>query len=753
MNAVTSGPRLLLRRLRDVMASNDTAEHRLDLVVKLVASNMVAEVCSVYLVRAGEVLELFATEGLNPDAVHKTRLRFGEGLIGVIAATGQPLHLSDAKSHPKFAYRPETGEEIYMSLLGVPVLRAGKVIGVLAVQNRTQRHYTDEEAEVLQTIAMILAELVGSGELINPHELHEATLERAATPRFEGVTLAEGIAVGVAVLHEPVMQITRHLAEDLESEKQRLTDALKSLHDQIDHLLSADDLGGGEHRDILDVYRMFASDLGWQQRIRDAIATGLTAEAAVERIQVENRTRMAAIQDPYIKERMGDLDDLSNRLIRHLMGQSDPAAQGGLPENAILIARTLGPAELLEYDRSRLKGVVLQDGSQTSHVTIVARALGIPLVGQLGGVLSRIGAGETVIVDGESSVVYVSPPPEVHLSYQDNIQARSARLAAYAALRDLPAVTLDGIEIELFINAGLTIDLPHLDTTGAQGIGLFRTEFQFMVSAALPKLETQTEFYAQILNTAGSRPVVFRTLDIGGDKMVSFMAHDAEENPAMGWRAIRVALDRPALLRYQLRALLQAAVGRELRIMFPMIAEVAEFKAARRIAEKEIERFTRIGRPLPEKILFGSMLEVPSMVWQLDKLLPFSDFISIGSNDLMQFFFAADRGNPRLSGRYDLLSPAALGLLKSIIDTCARHDTPVNICGEMGSRPLEAMTLFALGLRRISVAPASIGPVKAMIRSLNIANLKPYLESLLHSSDHSLRGKLLTFAKDHAIAL
>lgn len=753
MNAVTSGPRLLLRRLRDVMASNDTAERRLDLVVKLIASNMVAEVCSVYLVRAGEVLELFATEGLNPAAVHKTRLRFGEGLIGVIADTGQPLHLSDAKSHPKFVYRPETGEEIYMSLLGVPILRAGKVIGVLAVQNRTQRHYTDEEAEVLQTIAMILAELVGSGELINPHELHEATLERAATPRFEGVTLADGIAVGVAVLHEPVMQITRHLAEDLEGEKQRLTDALKSLHDQIDHLLAADDLGGGEHRDILDVYRMFASDLGWQQRIRDAIATGLTAEAAVERIQVENRTRMAAIQDPYIKERMGDLDDLSNRLIRHLIGQSDAGVLEGLPENAILIARTLGPAELLEYDRSRLKAVVLQDGSQTSHVTIVARALGIPLVGQLGGVLSRIGAGETVIVDGESGVVYVSPPPEVLLSYQDNIQARSARLASYAALRDLPAVTLDGIEIELFINAGLTIDLPHLDTTGAQGIGLFRTEFQFMVSSALPKLETQTEFYAQVLSAAGSRPVVFRTLDIGGDKPVSFMTHDAEENPAMGWRAIRVALDRPALLRYQLRALLQAAAGRELRIMFPMIAEVAEFNAARRIADKEIERFSRIGHPLPEKILFGSMLEVPSMVWQLDKLLPFADFISIGSNDLMQFFFAADRGNPKLSGRYDLLSPAALGLLKSIIDTCARHDTPVNICGEMGSKPLEAMTLFALGLRRISVAPASIGPVKAMIRSLNIASLKPYLESLLHATDHSLRGKLLTFAKDHAITL
>jgi phosphotransferase system enzyme I (PtsP) len=338
-------------------------------------------------------------------------------------------------------------------------------------------------------------------------------------------------------------------------------------------------------------------------------------------------------------------------------------------------------------------------------------------------------------------------------SYQDNIHARSARLASYAALRDEPAITKDGIEIKLFINAGLAIDLPHLDETGAQGIGLFRTEFQFMVSSALPKLETQTDFYAQVLDAAGSRPVVFRTLDIGGDKQVAFMEHETEENPAMGWRAIRVALDRPALLRYQLRALLQAAAGRELRIMFPMVADVSEFRAARAIGEKEIERFARIGQPLPSKILFGSMLEVPSIVWQLEKLLPYVDFLSIGSNDLMQFFFASDRGNPRLSGRYDMLSPGALELIKSIVDTCAQGQVPVTLCGEMGAKPLEAMALCALGLRHISISPSSIGPVKSMIRSLNVSTLRPYLLTLLKSDSRTLRGKLRTFAKDHEVAL
>ncbi len=753
MTAVTSGPRILLRRLREVMASRRSAQQRLDQVVLLIAANMVAEVCSVYLTRAGEILELFATEGLKPEAVHKTRLRYGEGLIGVIASTGQPLHLSDAKSHPKFAYRPETGEESFMSFLGVPILTAGKVIGVLAVQNQTQRHYTEEEAEVLQTVAMVLAELVGGGELIDPDEVHEGTLERAATPGFECTMLAEGIAVGTAILHQPVVLIARHLAEDTSHERKRLSEALKNLHLQIDSLFGADDLESGEHREILDVYRMFASDHGWQKKIFDVIESGLTAEAAVERIQVENRKRMMASHDSYLRERLSDLDDLSNRLIRHLVGTPETAAGDRLPESAILVARSLGPAELLEYDRSKLKGVILQEGSPTAHVTIVARALGIPLMGHLGSVVSRIEPGETIIVDGDGCIVYISPAPEVLQSYRENINVRAARLAAYEELRDLPSETKDGIDIEIFMNAGLTIDLPNLDASGAQGIGLFRTEFQFMVSAALPKLETQTEFYAQVLDAAGSRPVVFRTLDIGGDKPVSFMAHDNEENPAMGWRAIRVALDRPALLRYQLRALLQAASGRELRIMFPMVAEVAEFRAARGIVQTEIDRVARIGHTPPEKILIGTMLEVPSIVWQLENLLPFVDFVSIGSNDLMQFFFACDRGNPKLSSRYDPLSPAMLRFIKSIVDICRQHEVPVNLCGEMGSKPLEAMALFGLGLRRVSISPAAVGPLKAMVRSLDISQLEPYLKSLLKLNDHSLRGKLLTFAKDHGIAL
>ncbi|RMF09877.1 MAG: phosphoenolpyruvate--protein phosphotransferase [Alphaproteobacteria bacterium] len=736
------------------MASDLPAQKRLDQIVRLIAANMVAEVCSIYIARGGEVLELFATEGLKKEAVHKTRLRFHEGLVGEIAATGEPLNLSDAQSHPKFVYREETGEEAFHSLLGVPILRAGRVVGVLVVQNKTRRHYTDDEAEALQTVAMVLAEVVGSGDLVAPREAAEATLERAATPSFEAVTFAEGVAIGKAVFHEPIIEITNHLATDTEYEKQRLEKALTELHNQIDQLISAEDIQrGGEHHEILDVYKMFAADEGWRLKIIDVIETGLTAEAAVERVQVDNRTRLMRTTDPYLRERLSDLDDLSNRLIRVLVGKPATAAAENLPDDAIVLARSMGPAELLDYDREKLRGVVLQDGSHTAHVTIVARALGIPLVGKVGSVLGRIEPGEEIIVDGENGWIYVSPSPEILQSYREMLEARTARAAEYAKLRDVPAETRDGVEVELMINAGLSIDLPHLETTGAAGIGLFRTEFQFMVGSQLPKQDAQVEFYGQVFDAARNRPVVFRTLDIGGDKPVPFMARDHEENPALGWRAMRVVLDRPALLRLQVRALLEAAQGRPLNLMFPMVTEVSEFKAGRAIIDKEVARRKALGRVLPETLRVGTMIEVPALLWQLDHLLPLTDFVSIGSNDLMQFLFAADRSNTHLAGRYDLLSPPALLALRHILDRARAHGVPVTLCGEMGGRTLEAMALIGLGLRRLSVAPAAIGPVKMMIRSLELGALTAFLDRIIQSSDHSLRNHLLVFARDHHVVL
>ena len=736
------------------MASADEAEVRLNNVVHLVASNMVAEVCSAYFIRGGDVLELFATEGLKSEAVHMTRLRVGEGLVGLVASTGSSLNLSNAQDHPKFAYRPETGEEVYKSMMAVPILRTGKVVGVLVVQNQDSRHYSEEEEEALQTVAMVLAELVVSGDLITAPEQNGDSIDRNTVSKFEGAVFAEGLAEGVVVMHEPRVEITQHLSEDYDGQLEKLAKGFESLLRQIDEIMSAEDIiHHGEHREILDVYKLFARDKGWRVKIESAIESGLTAEAAVEKIQVENRSKMMKTEDPYLRERLSDLDDLANRLIRHLMGKSGTAASKELPENAVVIARNMGPAELLEYDREKLKAVVLQEGSHTSHVSIVARALGIPMLGQLEAGLLDIDEGVEIIVHGLDGEVYISPPPEIIETYRDTIAARAELLARYDNMRDKPVVTKDGVEIELVVNGGLAMDIEGMHRTGASGVGLFRTEFQFMISETLPRVHPQAAFYKSIIDAANGKPVTFRTLDIGGDKEVSFLKRDNEENPALGWRAIRIALDRPALLRYQLRALITAAAGTTLNVMFPMITTVDEFKLAKAILEKELGRHKRNNRPMPKNVKVGTMLEVPSLVWQLDELLPLVDFISIGSNDLMQFFFASDRDNPKLSNRYDTLSPPALTMLKFIVDKCSSQNVPLTLCGEIGGRPVGALALLAIGFRRLSVAPAAIGPVKMMIRSLNLHDVERSMEELLSRSDHSVRNDLRAFARENNIKI
>lgn len=750
--AAPSGPRILLRRLREVMAGEGSAQDRMDQLVMAIAANMVAEVCSIYLLRDG-MLELFATEGLKPSAVHKTTLRIGEGLVGQIAQLARPVALSEARSHPNFAARPETGEEDYHSLMGVPVLRGGRVVGVLVLQNRINRDYSADEIEAMQTIAMVLAEMVGGA--LQEEMPGVGTFGTDGLPRrMAGLSLNEGLARGVAVLHAPRIVVERHVADDVDVEAGRLTVALKDLRVQVDSMLQAAIAEpGGESRDILEAYRMFAHDKGWMARLHDAIQGGFTAEAAVERVQVENRARMSEISDAYLRERLHDLEDLSNRLMRHLT-HGGQMPEGDVPEQAVVVAWNMGPAELLDYDVDRIKALVLEEGSPTSHVAIVARALQIPVVGRLDGLLDNVESGDDLVVDGDNAQLFVRPAADALVAFSANLETRQAKAAQYAALRDQPAVSKDGTRIELNLNAGLLADMPHLDGTGADGIGLYRTELHFMVRATLPTVSMQTDFYGRVLDQAGGRPVVFRTLDVGGDKMLPYLArHDDEQNPAMGWRAIRLSLDRPVLLRMQIRALLKAAAGRPLSIMFPMIAEVSEFKAARKLLDREVERQTRMGEPTPSTLRVGTMLEVPSLAWQLPALLPLVDFVSIGSNDLMQFLFASDRGNPRLANRYDELSPSALSLVRDIVQRCDAAKVPVSLCGEAAGRPVDAMALLGLGLRSISMGAASVGAVKMMVRSLDLPSLQTFMEDFYDSSEHSLRNALKKFAEDHNVAI
>jgi phosphotransferase system enzyme I (PtsP) len=749
----STATRRLLRRLRDIMAGAGSAQQRLDRIVRIVAAEMVAEVCSAYIMRAGEVLELFATEGLRPEAVHRTRLRVGEGLVGVIAATARPLALYDAQLHPDFAYRPETGEEIYHSLMGAPILRGGRVLGVLVVQNRHPRQYSEDEIEVLQTIAMVVAELAASGDLVNPVEMAQGRGGMLAV-RLGGIRLNPGLAIAPAVLHEPRLVIRQVVAEDVAAELERLRGAVSAMRVAIDELVEASGgLGVGEHRDIIETYRMFAADRGWVSRIAEAVKSGLTAEAAVQKVLDDTRARMMQIGDPYLRERLVDFEDLANRLQLYLAGRQPGAAALDLPGEFVLVARSMGPAELLDYAHRRLVGLVLEEGSPTAHVAIVARAFDIPVLGRVADATSRIEAGDIVVLDADHAQILIRPSEDIHQAVAAAIDARTRRRAFYDTLREVPAHSRDGVAIRLLLNAGLLADLAQLSATGAEGIGLFRTELPFMVRSTLPGVKDQTEYYRNVFEQAAGKPVVFRTLDVGGDKVLPYLPHVEEDNPAMGWRAIRIGLDRPAMLREQLRALVRAAAGECLYVKFPMIAAVAELERTRAILDMELERAAAEGRALPKSVKIGVMLEVPSLLWQLEALCARIHFLSLGTNDLAQFLFACDRGNPRLAERYDLLSAPMLALFRQVVAKTRAAEVPLSVCGEMAGSPVEAMALIALGLRTLSMAATAIGPVKMMIRSLDIGKLESYLSEIGGRCDHSLRSKLEAYARDHGVAL
>ncbi|MCX5581232.1 phosphoenolpyruvate--protein phosphotransferase [Kaistia terrae] len=755
MRGSLAGPRVLLRRLREIMAEPISAQDRLDKIVAQIAANMVAEVCSVYVLRADDVLELYATEGLNRSAVHHAGLRVGQGLVGLIASEARPLNLQDAQSHPAFAYLPETGEEIYNAFLGVPILRAGRTLGVLVVQNRAHRTYYDEEVEALQTTAMVLAEMIAVGELQGLAR-PGTSLDVKRPLSLKGTPLSDGIALGHVVLHEPRVVVTQLIAEDTDKESQRLEQSIANLRLSVDDMLSRDDIApAGEHRDILEAYRMFAYDRGWVRRMDEAIQNGLSAEAAVEKVQSDTRARLQRQTDPYLRERLHDFDDLANRLLRELMGKSHGPDGASLPKDSIIVARNMGAAELLDYDRSRVRGLVLEEGGATSHVTIVARALGIATIGRAANIVSLVENGDAIILDAESGEAHVRPPADVEAAYGEKVKFRAKRQAQYRLLRNKPAVTLDGHRVSLNMNAGLLVDLPHLAEAGAEGIGLFRTELQFMVASTMPRMDEQTTLYAAVLKASGNRPVTFRTLDIGGDKVLPYMRMQPEENPALGWRAIRLGLDRPGLLRMQLRALLHAAAGRELRVMLPMVTEVSEIRRARALLDREVAQLRRHGHKEPTRILLGSMLEVPALLFQLDSLMEAVDFVSVGSNDLLQYMTASDRGNTRVASRFDALSRHFLRTLRMIVEAADRHERLVTLCGEIASRPLAAMALTGIGFRSLSMSAASIGPVKAMLLALDVARLKAVLDPLLALDDgeDGVRAALSAFAEAEGVPI
>ncbi len=730
------------------MAKRGPAQAKLDRTVDLIADAMGSEVCSIYLLR-NNVLELFATHGLKKEAVHVTKLRMGEGLVGTIAE-GRILNLAEASDHPAFAYRPETGEDRFHSFAGVPIVFRENPVGVLAVQQGEARTYDNVEIETLQTVAMVLSELIAGARLIDGSRARRGE----GTLRLSGLKLVAGMSKGHAVFHEPRVIVEHTVAEDTEAERQRVIHAFAKMRTQIENITRDAEFGtAGEHQEVLETYRMFAYDEGWIRRINEAIDSGLTAEAAIERVQQRTRARMQEIDDNLLAERMHDLEDLSNRLLRIVSGRIGTAAQTGLATDSILVARNLGPAELLEYDRRRLKAVLLEEGSLTSHMVIVARAIGVPVVGRLNDIRHEVEEGDPILVDGDNGSILIRPTRALLQGFEQRMAMSHKRKAQIEQVKPLPAVTKDEVRISIMINAGLAEDAGHLDMTGADGIGLFRTEFQFLVSASLPGREKQQKLYSKVLAQANGKPVVFRTVDIGGDKALPYLTdmHDESENPAMGWRALRLSLERDTLMKAQARALLEASHGQTLRVMFPMICEPWEFEEAKALFEEQVAWLRKNHKPMPKAIEYGAMLEVPSLAEMLDEFLPMVDFVSIGTNDLTQFLFAADRADPRLAQRYDWLSPAILRFLKRILDKAKTAGVPVRVCGEMGGRPLEAMALIGIGARGFSITPAGVGPLKAMVRSLDAGAITGKLQKLLARPPRDMRRALKDWARKNGV--
>ncbi|MEM0935126.1 MAG: phosphoenolpyruvate--protein phosphotransferase [Pseudomonadota bacterium] len=758
-NTSEPGSRKLLGRLKESLSEPGEGQARLDRIVKLIAEEMQTPVCSIYLFRDSETLELCATEGLNPEAVHQTRMRLGEGLVGRVAAKAKPINTPDAPAEKGFRYMPETGEEIYSSFLGVPIQRIGERLGVLVVQSREARGYSEDELYALEVVAMVLAEMAELGAFVGDSAALRPLHQRASMSR--GTVAQEGAAMGHVWLHEPRVLVTNPFAEDATTETNRLRDAVDRLRISVDEMLGATgpgtagkgEAGSGakesetdaDHRQVLEAYRMFANSKGWMRRMEESIAQGLSAEAAVEREQTRARTRMEQSTDAYLRERLHDLDDLSNRLLRLLTGQGEDTG-AELPDNPILVARNIGPGELLAYGKS-LKGIVLENGSVGSHAAVVARAFAIPLIVNVPSITADALNGDVILVDGEQGIVHLRPEETVTKAFRDKMAMQAKAQERYASIRRVPATTVYGPTIALHMNAGLMADLPSLRDSGAEGVGLFRTELQFLVRDKVPRRGELAALYKRVMDAADGKRVCFRTLDIGSDKVLPYMKPTDEPNPALGWRAIRVGLDKPGVMRMQLQALIRAAAGRPLTVMFPFIAQLDEFLRARDMVFKEIEREDKLGRPLPSKVDVGAMLETPSLAFSPKKFFETADFVSVGGNDLKQFFFAADRENERVRRRYDTLNVSFLTFLEWIVRRCEEVGTPLSFCGEDAGRPIEAMCFAAMGFRTLSMRPASIGPVKHLLRRTNIAEVREVIDTARASGVQSVRPAVMDWLR------
>lgn len=742
----------ILKQLRQITESSEDVAHKLADILKTIAEAMQADAAVCYAVVDKNYLDLFSTYGLEKTKNKRTRLRFGEGTIGQIANDKRSLALNNLWMYPKFAAESELVGKDYKSFMGAPILQWNRTVGVLAIYHCAETEYSDVDIELLETIAMFLAEIMSSTEMSEYKKSLSKSRGLATRDRMKGVSLSKGYGIGTAIVHKRRQSVTNIFAEDKDKELLRLQVAYQQMNEDLENKFASTKLGLGEHVEILDAYRMFAKDKGWYGKIERNINNGLSAEAAVERAYEDMWNRLSQNSDVYMRERLHDLRDVSDRLLSYLLGENKKTKVID-DKDIVIVAQTMGPAELMDYDYGRIRGLILEDGTPTMHVAIVAKTLNIPVLSKIKGIFTEIHNGQTVAVDGNEGWVYVNPSKQVADGFRKKVQENIGLAKKWAALRNLPSVTKDKQKIGQYLNVGLPLDFDYIETTNCDGVGLYRTEIPFMASETMPDVNRQVAYYKDLITRSGDKKVIFRSLDVGSDKLLPYWAYSGEANPAIGWRSIRITLDRRVILRQQIRAFLQAAVGHELNVMFPMISDYAEFIDAKETLMLELEKEKKKGMPVPKKINVGLMIEVPSVLFQLDEILPEADFVSVGTNDLAQFIFACDRGNPKLLDRYDVLSAPFLSVMKTIVDKAKQYGVYCSVCGEMASNPIEALALIGLGYRNLSSNGASFGRIKGMIRSINCAEVADYMQNLLKSPRASVRSQLISYANDHGIEI
>ena len=741
-----------VKLLQQLTQSQDAPQVKLQKIMRLLRENSNSDAVTCFLVsNNNKYLELFIANGYYENIKHQIDIQVEKGLITEVFTTRREINLADDKSHPQYVKIPNLDNNFH-GFAAIPLIAAKRTLGVLILQRKKNEEYSIHDLKTTKMFAKVLSNLIASDEISAYRENLEQKNKNTST-RIKGISLNKGHGIGQAIVHRRRQNINKIFAEDKELELSKLEQAFSTMNADLDEKFNNTKLGIGEHVDILDTYRMLARDKGWHKKITNNINDGLTAETSVERAYEDMWNRLSATSDQYLKERLHDLRDISDRLLSYLYGDTGNKQILSDANDIIVIAQTMGPADLMDYDYTKIRGLIIEDGTPTMHVAIVAKALNIPVIAKVSGIFDSIKNGQSIAIDGNEGYIYINPEPIILARIKAKIAEKEQIKEKLAKLKNLPTESLDKQQIGLYINVGLSFDLEYLDTTGCDGVGLYRTEIPFMSSEIMPDVEQQISFYKDLYNKAGDRRVTFRSLDVGSDKLLPYWGNMGEENPAIGWRSIRITLDRRAILRKQLRAFLRSAEGKVLNVMFPMISDLSEFEDAKETLLIEIEKEKKKGNSGPSKVNIGLMVEVPSLLFQLDDILPKTDFISIGTNDLAQFIFACDRGNPRLSERYDVLSASFLRLMSEIIQKANKHHVHCSICGEMASNPLEAMVLLGLGYRHLSVSGASYGKIKSMIRSVNIHDISDYIQILLKSPQKTLRPQLISYAYDHGIEI